>query len=173
MQSTVYHFQATQKAFFAESNLEEQVNFIKSILEKNSNQKNYDENSYQQIKDAINIYGIEAIIFSIFMHPILPGKKIVIKKEDLFTAWKAMNKIFHILSLNTKTTQDNSQYNIYIEQGLQFLEKKKMHLYISSIFHIIKLHKKEGISNNNCMEFISLLKPIFPIISANFSISSN
>jgi hypothetical protein len=160
----IYNFSLAQKRFFAqpkndtydiyENILKNVLNFDETILNSNEWRENF--NMYAQN------YGIEATILSLIIDPVRKGSTFT--KEYLLTSWKAMNSLYTILINHEESSAKHNEIEKYIERGNLAFENRKLHIYVSMIFHIIKYCKIDQISLKEKDYIHKFICPIMPFL---------
>jgi hypothetical protein len=137
----IYSFHAAQK-----QELPEFDNYILSLIEKFKIQGDYQK--------YFHLYGKECVLISLYLNPLRIGQSL--NEKDLFCAWKFLNKLWYMLNREAGGVDDLA-FEKYLGMANNNYEKGKYHLFISSLFHIIKLSKHSGLSESQKNELLCCL----------------
>ena len=105
------------------------------------------------ISEMASIYGYEAMLISVFLHPL--KKEIHLNEYDAFLGWKTMNKIWRFY--NNVDFNYLPEIDLYIIKGYEAFLKQKMHLYVAMINHILKNKTSSALQKNIVYRYLSLL----------------
>jgi len=119
--------------------------------------------NYDNCVKYFSIYGIEAVLVACVLNKNLDDKSLQI-------GWKFMNKLYDLLSKNYAVQTVDDKILLYLNRAENYFKKKKFHLYIGQIFHIIKRLKflKRKISLKEKEILLKLLSSFFPYLNFVF-----